>query len=111
MMKCFLLLLLIVVASAIPRPQDDEGQDQENNVDSEALPKPYQYMYTVKDEEKQLFYDKEEEGTDEGKVIGRFSVLLADGRLMTVTYEADQERGFVPRITFEDHADPFNPKS
>lgn len=34
-------------------------------------------------------------------------MLFPDGRLMTVTYYVDGESGFVPKITFQDNANPF----
>lgn len=70
--------------------------------------RPYQYKYIVKDEERQLFFTKNESGDVDGKVSGVFSVLLADGRLLTVNYVANKQEGFVPKITFENSADPFS---
>lgn len=67
------------------------------------------YKYIVKDEEKRLFIEKSESGDENGNVLGQFSVLLADGRLMTVEYAANREEGFVPKLSFQDHADPFQP--
>jgi hypothetical protein len=42
------------------------------------------------------------------KVIGRYSVLLPDGRLMIVEYEASKETGFKPKISFVNDANPFS---
>lgn len=41
------------------------------------------------------------------KVTGRYSVLLPDGRLMTVEYTADLQNGFVPKIFFANKANPI----
>lgn len=41
------------------------------------------------------------------KVTGRYSVWLADGRLMIVEYTADLQSGFVPRISFVNSANPI----
>lgn len=83
----------------------------------------------MKDENTNLFFDKTESGDEEGKinnlnlipqlysfnfhsgkVTGKFSVLLANGRLLTVSYVADREDGFVPRLSFKENADPFTDK-
>lgn len=69
---------------------------------------PYQYKYSVKHKEKQLYFEKDESGDDQGKVRGMFSTLLADGRLLTVDYVADKDDGFVPKISLKDHIDPFS---
>lgn len=41
------------------------------------------------------------------KVTGRYSVLLPDGRLMIVEYQASKETGYVPKISFVNDANPF----
>lgn len=61
----------------------------------------------MKDPEKMLFFDKNEIGDAQGKVTGKYSVLLADGRLMTVEYEVTKDTGFVPKITFQENANPL----
>ncbi|XP_063705840.1 pro-resilin-like [Culicoides brevitarsis] len=68
---------------------------------------PYEYQYEVKDAEKQLFFDKNELGDGTGKVTGRYSVWLPDGRLMTVDYTVDKESGYVPKVSFQDNANPL----
>ncbi|XP_037028919.1 pro-resilin-like [Bradysia coprophila] len=70
-------------------------------------PQPYEYQYEVKDPEKQLFFDKSESGDAAGKVTGKYSVWLPDGRLMTVDYTVDGESGFVPKVSFQDNANPL----
>ncbi|XP_055709371.1 pro-resilin-like [Phlebotomus papatasi] len=72
------------------------------------LPEPYEYQYEVKDPEKDLFFDKNEIGDAAGKVTGQYSVWLPDARLMTVSYTVDGESGFVPKITFQENANPFS---
>lgn len=89
---------------------------------------PYNYDYKVEDAEKKLFFDKTEAGDATGKVrgsfklcdkwmknvkldllkvTGRYSVWLADGRLMIVEYTADLQNGFVPKISFVNNANPI----
>lgn len=41
------------------------------------------------------------------KVTGKYSVWLPDGRLLTVEYTVEKETGFVPKITFQDNANPL----
>jgi hypothetical protein len=41
------------------------------------------------------------------KVTGRYSVWLADGRLMIVEYTADLKNGYVPKISFINNANPI----
>ncbi|CAD7089755.1 unnamed protein product [Hermetia illucens] len=92
-----LFLLCCLVAFVASRPQ---GADER--------PEPYEYNYEVKDPEKDLFFDKNEAGDASGKVTGKYSVWLPDGRLMTVEYTVENgESGFVPKITFADNASPF----
>ncbi|XP_077289667.1 pro-resilin-like [Arctopsyche grandis] len=70
-------------------------------------PMPYEYNYEVKDPEKTLFFNKNENGDESGRVTGGYQVLLPDGRLMKVEYSVDGESGFVPKISFEDNAKVF----
>lgn len=67
----------------------------------------YEYKYDVEDQEKALYFGANEAGDAQGKVIGGYRVLLPDGRLMTVEYTVEGDSGFVPKITFEDNANPF----
>lgn len=41
------------------------------------------------------------------QVTGKYSVWLPDGRLMTVEYSVAKETGFVPKVTFQDNANPL----
>ncbi|XP_055683165.1 pro-resilin-like [Lutzomyia longipalpis] len=92
-----LFTLCAFVTLVISRPQ---GPDER--------PEPYEYQYEVKDPEQNLFFDKNEIGDAAGKVTGQYSVLLPDNRLMTVSYSVDGESGFVPKISFQDNANPFS---
>ncbi|XP_026762046.1 cuticle protein 10.9-like [Galleria mellonella] len=81
---------------AAPAPQEDASP-----------PMPYEYKYDVEDQEKSLYFGANESGDAQGKVIGGYKVLLPDGRLMTVEYTVEGESGFVPKISFEENANPF----
>lgn len=63
-------------------------------------PVSYQFEYKVEDEEAAVDFGHEE--AHEGDVaMGKYFVLLPDGRKQTVEYTADTE-GFKPMITYED---------
>ena len=108
-MKIFLCAILLSFSCCVlssPAPQNEPEEDSKS--DERDPPIPYHYKYTVKDQDKQLFIEKSESFDEEGKVMGKFSVLLADGRLYTVEYAANKDDGFIPKISFKDHADPFS---
>ncbi|XP_047991054.1 uncharacterized protein LOC125230090 [Leguminivora glycinivorella] len=94
---CALVLACVAMrhATAAPAPQKEDP------------PMPYEYKYDVEDQEKTLFFGANEAGDAQGKVNGGYKVLLPDGRLMTVEYTVEGDSGFVPKITFEDNANPF----
>ncbi|XP_063536076.1 cuticle protein 10.9-like [Cydia strobilella] len=94
---CVLVVVCVVVrqATAAPAPQQEDP------------PMPYEYKYDVEDQEKALFFGANEAGDAAGKVNGGYKVLLPDGRLMTVEYTVEGDSGFVPKISFEDNANPF----
>merc|ERR1712055_872803 len=92
------LLGLCGIVAALPLPQDED-----------LPPMPYQFTNRVSednaelDEEDRGIYWTQDEGAPEdnpGRVEGEYSVWLADGRLMTVSYYVDGESGFVPTITY-----------
>ncbi|MCL4159491.1 UNVERIFIED_CONTAM: hypothetical protein GTU68_008662, partial [Idotea baltica] len=63
-------------------------------------PKPYSFSYGIKDEYNGANYGQNEE-SDGNKVVGSYTVQLPDGRLQTVTYEADHDRGFVAHVSYK----------
>ncbi|XP_031629397.1 pro-resilin-like [Contarinia nasturtii] len=87
--------ILVVVVYAAPQAPAAEKYE------------PFEYQYEVKDPEKMLFFDKNEIGDASGKVTGKYSVWLPDGRLMTVDYEVTKETGFVPKVSFQENANPL----
>ncbi|XP_055297433.1 pro-resilin-like [Sitodiplosis mosellana] len=98
MWKIGLFLGVLIIAAAYAAPQAPADQEKYE---------PYEYQYEVKDPEKMLFFDKNEIGDASGKVTGKYSVWLPDGRLMTVEYSVAKETGFVPKVTFQDNANPL----
>jgi hypothetical protein len=66
----------------------------------EQEPANYQFSYEVQDSESGSEFSLEESRQDES-AQGSYRVLLPDGRLQIVEYEADQE-GYRPQIRYED---------
>nr|CAD7443312.1 unnamed protein product [Timema bartmani]CAD7463280.1 unnamed protein product [Timema tahoe] len=94
MLKTLTILAVVMVATLVQaRPQ--EG------------PMPYDFEWKVDDSLSKNYYSQTESSNAVGRVDGSYQVLLADGRLMTVTYFVDGESGFVPKITYENNANPF----
>merc|ERR1712059_132219 len=99
------LFLLASVADARPQPQDEDAMP----------PMPYKFNNRVSEDNSELedpddgiFWTQEEgaEETNPGRVDGEYSVWLADGRLMTVSYYVDGDSGFVPTITYTENYTP-----
>ncbi|XP_072948801.1 cuticle protein 10.9-like [Epargyreus clarus] len=97
---CALVLVCVSIRQTIAAPAPQE----------EYPPMPYEYKYDVEDPEKTLYFGANESGDAQGKVIGGYKVLLPDGRLMTVEYTVEGDSGFVPKISFENNANPFSGK-
>nr|CAD7577421.1 unnamed protein product [Timema californicum] len=94
MLKTLTILAVVMVATRVEsRPQDG--------------PMPYDFDWKVDDALSKNYYSQTESSNAVGRVDGSYQVLLADGRLMTVTYFVDGESGFVPKITYEKNANPF----
>jgi len=62
----------------------------------------YEYNYQVKDEENQDGAEfAHQETREEEAARGEYRVLLPDGRMQIVEYEADEE-GYRPKIRYEE---------
>ncbi|CAG2057767.1 unnamed protein product [Timema podura] len=70
--------------------------------DSRAEPANYEFNYEVQDAESGAEFGHEETRQDES-AQGSYRVLLPDGRLQIVEYQADEE-GYKPEIRYEDTA-------
>lgn len=93
-----LLLLVALTAAATAAPQ------QHGN-DYEYAPAEYNFAYSVDaaDPYNNPVRFGHQEGREGAYTSGTYYVLLADSRLMTVNYYAD-ESGFHPTYTFEGQA-------
>ncbi|XP_030763399.1 pro-resilin-like [Sitophilus oryzae] len=97
------LIVLVEYSYALPQfPQRRiPGSSDEN-----YPPQPYEFEYKVDNSPSSTFFGQTESGDAQGRVVGNYYVLLADGRLMNVEYSVDGESGFVPRITFSPQGAP-----
>lgn len=68
-------------------------------------PANYEYSYTVEDPPSVSEFGHEER-REGPAAMGRYHVLLPDGRRQIVEYEADQD-GFRPRISYEEESGPY----
>ncbi|KAJ8880119.1 hypothetical protein PR048_020742 [Dryococelus australis] len=73
----------------------------------QLAPLPYDYSWKVEDAPSNSYYNQREAGDANGRVDGSYQVWLPDGRLMTISYYVDGESGYVPKITYEQNANPF----
>lgn len=116
-MKVFVIFTIFIAIFSISnaKPQENsksesQEEDEDDNDSSEEISdkidrKVYSYNYEVNEIDDKLFFNKSERGDENGKVSGTFSVLRADGKLMTVEYYATKDDGFVPRIKITDKID------
>merc|ERR1712180_468104 len=63
-----------------------------------GVPEPYTYSYGVADDYSKSNFQASESGDANGIVGGSYSVNLPDGRIQTVTYNADHANGYVAEV-------------
>ncbi|XP_058462625.1 pro-resilin-like [Malaya genurostris] len=76
------------------------GAEGYNYADANAEPAKYSFEYNVQDSYSGNDFGHME-SRDGDRTVGRYYVLLPDGRKQIVNYEADQN-GYRPTITYED---------
>merc|ERR1719278_2488728 len=64
-----------------------------------AEPSPYNYQYAVSDDYSGSNFAQSESNDGTGAVAGQYSVNLPDGRVQTVTYNANAITGNVAEVT------------
>merc|ERR1711922_12772 len=69
-----------------------------------AEPSPYTYTYAVADDYSKANFQQSESNDGTGAVTGSYSVNLPDGRIQTVTYNANDLTGNVAEITYSGEA-------
>lgn len=102
-MKLLLITLALIIFTSHVSGQNENDEDLDETT---GEPQPYHYKYIVKDEEKELYIEKEEKKDENQEVKGFYSYLMANGRIIKVEYVADKDNGFVPKISYED-INPF----
>ena len=95
-MRHFVVLaLLVAVASAQPAPERF------------GPPAPYAYAYATQDAEGSSSVEESTDGN--GKIVGKYTMQLSDGRTRTVTYWADESGFHADIVTNELGTESKNP--
>jgi len=95
-MKIFLLVACFVAVAYAQKAEEQYGP-----------PEPYQYAYKTDDAEGSSSHEQSTDGT--GRVQGKYTIDLADGRSRTVTYWADETGFHADIITNELGTESKNP--
>jgi hypothetical protein len=69
-----------------------------------AEPSPYTYTYAVADDYSKANFQQSESNDGTGAVTGSYSVNLPDGRIQTVTYNANDLTGNVATVEYTGEA-------
>merc|ERR1711990_741147 len=69
-----------------------------------AEPSPYTYTYAVADDYSKANFQQSESNDGTGAVTGSYSVNLPDGRIQTVTYNANDITGNVATVEYSGEA-------
>merc|ERR1712098_928048 len=69
-----------------------------------AEPSPYTYTYAMGDDYSNANFQQTESNDGTGVVSGSYSVNLPDGRIQTVTYNANDLTGNVAEVTYSGEA-------
>merc|ERR1711922_52951 len=107
-MQAFITLALVASASAAPQLLAAHGvaHPVAHAVAAPDLaePSPYTYTYAVADDYSKANFQQSESNDGTGAVTGSYSVNLPDGRIQTVTYNANDLTGNVAEITYSGEA-------
>merc|ERR1711890_95742 len=71
---------------------------------AKETPEPYSFTYGVSDDYSKANFNAQESGDANGVVGGSYTVSLPDGRIQTVTYNADHTNGFVADVSYSGEA-------
>merc|ERR1712127_800479 len=106
-MQAFITLALVAAASAAPQyraaPVYHAAAPAGYAADL-AEPSPYTYTYAVADDYSKVAFQQSESNDGTGAVSGSYSVNLPDGRIQTVTYNANDLTGNVAEVTYSREA-------
>merc|ERR1711934_70272 len=96
-MQAFITLALVAAASAAPQYAPVVHAVAAPDL---AEPSPYTYTYAVADDYSKANFQQSESNDGTGAVTGSYSVNLPDGRIQTVTYNANDITGNVAEVTY-----------
>merc|ERR1711983_307820 len=102
-MQAFITLALVAAASAAPQYAAAPVVHAVAAPDL-AEPSPYTYTYAVADDYSKANFQQSESNDGNGVVSGSYSVNLPDGRIQTVTYNANDLTGNVAEVTYSGEA-------
>merc|ERR1711935_285119 len=105
-MQAFITLALVAAASAAPQYAAAPVVHAVAGYAAPDLaePSPYTYTYAVADDYSQANFQQSEANDGTGAVTGSYSVNLPDGRIQTVTYNANDITGNVAEVTYSGQA-------
>merc|ERR1712141_628465 len=96
-MQAFITLALVAAASAAPQYAPVVHAVAAPDL---AEPSPYTYTYAVADDYSKANFQQSESNDGTGVVSGSYSVNLPDGRIQTVTYNANDLTGNIAEVTY-----------
>merc|ERR1711971_1076003 len=105
-MQAFITLALVAAASAAPQYAAAPVVHAVAGYAAPDLaePSPHTYTYAVADDYSKANFQQAESNDGTGAVSGSYSVNLPDGRIQTVTYNANDLTGNVAEFTYSGEA-------
>merc|ERR1712158_265108 len=98
-MQAFITLAMVAASSAAPQYAAAPVVHAVAAPDL-AEPSPYTYTYAVADDYSKANFQQSESNDGTGVVSGSYSVNLPDGRIQTVTYNANDLTGNIAEVTY-----------
>merc|ERR1712106_398669 len=98
-MQAFITLAMVAAASAAPQYAAAPVVHAVTAPDL-AEPSPYTYTYAVADDYSKAAFQQAESNDGTGAVSGSYSVNLPDGRIQTVTYNANDLTGNIATVEY-----------
>merc|ERR1711953_1584947 len=102
-MQAFITLAMVAASSAAPQYAAAPVVHAVAAPDL-AEPSPYTYTYAVADDYSKANFQQSESNDGTGAVTGSYSVNLPDGRIQTVTYNANDLTGNVATVEYAGEA-------
>merc|ERR1712184_193361 len=96
-MQAFITLAMVAASSAAPQYA---AAPVVHAVAAPDLAEPYPYTYAVADDYSKANFQQSESNDGTGAVTGSYSINLPDGRIQTVTYNANDLTGNVATVEY-----------